>query len=45
MVRGKFQLKITKSVKIKAVSLKFMGKARTEWPEGREFSGASKMKG
>lgn len=37
MVRGKFQMKITKSVKIKAVSLKFMGKARTEWPEGKEF--------
>ena len=35
MVRGKLQMKISKSVKIKAVSLKFMGKARTEWPEGR----------
>ena len=37
MVRGKFQMKISKSVKIKAVSLKFTGKARTEWPEGRQF--------
>jgi len=37
MVRGKLQLKITKSVKIKAVTLKFTGKARTEWPEGRNY--------
>ncbi|GKT95938.1 arrestin domain-containing protein [Colletotrichum tofieldiae] len=34
LLRGKLQLKVTKNVKIKGVSLKLVGKARTEWPEG-----------
>lgn len=35
LLRGKLQLNITKSVKIKAVTIKFTGRARTEWPEGK----------
>ncbi|TVY49228.1 putative arrestin-related trafficking adapter [Lachnellula cervina] len=34
ILRGKLQLVVTKSAKIKAVTLKFTGKARTEWAEG-----------
>ncbi|KAI5457629.1 hypothetical protein BGZ63DRAFT_427668 [Mariannaea sp. PMI_226] len=34
LLRGKLQLRITKNVKIKAVQLKLLGRARTEWPEG-----------
>lgn len=34
LLRGKLQLDVTKNVKIKSVALKFVGKARTEWPEG-----------
>lgn len=34
LLRGKLQLNITKNVKIKAVQLKLLGRARTEWPEG-----------
>lgn len=34
MLRGKLQLNVTKSAKIKAVTVKFTGRARTEWPEG-----------
>lgn len=34
MIRGKLSLNVTKSIKIKAVTLTFCGKARTEWPEG-----------
>ncbi|KAI9051521.1 hypothetical protein LZ554_004567 [Drepanopeziza brunnea f. sp. 'monogermtubi'] len=34
LLRGKLVLNITKNVKIKAVTLKFTGRARTEWPEG-----------
>lgn len=34
MLRGSFHLKVLKSAKIKAVTLKFRGKAETEWPEG-----------
>jgi len=34
LLRGKLQLRITKNVKIKAVQLKLVGRARTEWPEG-----------
>ena len=37
LLRGKLQLNVTKSAKIKAVTLKFTGKARTEWPEGNQF--------
>lgn len=38
MLRGTFHLKVTKSAKIKAVTLKFRGKAETEWPEGESRS-------
>ncbi|TVY47948.1 putative arrestin-related trafficking adapter [Lachnellula occidentalis] len=34
ILRGKLQLVVTKSAKIKSVTLKFTGKARTEWAEG-----------
>ena len=34
ILRGKLQLVVSKSAKIKAVTLKFTGKARTEWAEG-----------
>ncbi|KAL7935774.1 hypothetical protein V8C35DRAFT_261892 [Trichoderma chlorosporum] len=34
LLRGKMQLTISKNVKIKAVQLKLVGRARTEWPEG-----------
>ncbi|KAE9372330.1 hypothetical protein N431DRAFT_457055 [Stipitochalara longipes BDJ] len=34
LLRGKLQLNVTKSAKIKAVTVKFTGKTRTEWPEG-----------
>lgn len=34
MIRGTLVLDVTKSTKIKTVTLTFVGKARTEWPEG-----------
>ena len=34
MLRGSLHLKILKSAKIKAITLKFRGRAETEWPEG-----------
>lgn len=34
MLRGTFHLKVSKSAKIKTVSLNFRGRAETEWPEG-----------
>lgn len=34
MLRGSLNLKITKPTKLKAVTLKFRGKALTKWPEG-----------
>ncbi|KAK3681106.1 hypothetical protein B0T22DRAFT_312219 [Podospora appendiculata] len=34
LLRGKLQLKVSKNVKIKSVTLRLVGKARTEWPEG-----------
>ncbi|KAI1393139.1 uncharacterized protein F4822DRAFT_383656 [Hypoxylon trugodes] len=34
LLRGKLQLKVSKNVKIKSVTLKLHGRARTEWPEG-----------
>lgn len=34
LLRGKLQLNISKNTKIKSVTLKLLGKARTEWPEG-----------
>ena len=41
ILRGKLQLNVTKSVKIKTVTLIFTGKARTEWPEGRLLTSIS----
>ncbi|KAK4975601.1 hypothetical protein LTR66_010955 [Elasticomyces elasticus] len=34
MLRGSLHLKVVKSAKIKAVTLKFKGRALTRWPEG-----------
>ncbi|KAF2767106.1 hypothetical protein EJ03DRAFT_276834 [Teratosphaeria nubilosa] len=34
MLRGSLHMRVTKSAKIKAVSLRFKGKATTKWPEG-----------
>jgi len=34
LLRGKLQLSVSKNVKVKAITLKLTGKARTEWPEG-----------
>lgn len=34
MLRGALSLRISKSAKIKAISLNFRGRAETEWPEG-----------
>lgn len=34
MLRGTLHLRVTKSSKIKAVTLKFKGRAATKWPEG-----------
>ncbi|KAF2009079.1 hypothetical protein BU24DRAFT_359305 [Aaosphaeria arxii CBS 175.79] len=34
MLRGSLQLHVTKPAKIKALTLKFRGKALTKWPEG-----------
>ncbi|KAK0752718.1 hypothetical protein B0T18DRAFT_433745 [Schizothecium vesticola] len=34
LLRGKLQISVSKNVKIKSVTLKLIGKARTEWPEG-----------
>ena len=34
MLRGSLHLRVLKSAKIKAVTLKFRGRAETEWPEG-----------
>ncbi len=34
MLRGTLSLRVSKSAKIKAVSLSFRGRAETEWPEG-----------
>ncbi|MCJ1401206.1 hypothetical protein MMC11_004418 [Xylographa trunciseda] len=34
MLRGSLHLKVLKSAKIKAVTLRFRGRAETEWPEG-----------
>ena len=38
MLRGSFHLKVVKSAKIKAVTLRFRGRAETEWPEGVSWS-------
>lgn len=34
LLRGRLRLNVTKNVKLKAVQLKLLGRARTEWPEG-----------
>jgi hypothetical protein len=34
MLRGQLHLKITKSVKIKKISICFRGQAQTDWPDG-----------
>ncbi|KAH8672511.1 hypothetical protein BGZ60DRAFT_373848 [Tricladium varicosporioides] len=34
ILRGKLQLIVAKSAKIKSVTLRFTGRARTDWPEG-----------
>ena len=34
LLRGRLHLNVTKNVKIKAIQLKLIGRARTEWPEG-----------
>ncbi|KAH8673718.1 hypothetical protein BX600DRAFT_480073 [Xylariales sp. PMI_506] len=34
LIRGKLSLDVTKNVKLKSITLKLSGKARTEWPEG-----------
>jgi arrestin-related trafficking adapter 3/6 len=34
LLRGKLQINVSKNVKIKAIQLKLIGRARTEWPEG-----------
>lgn len=34
MLRGSLHLKVTKTAKIKTVTLKFRGRSETEWPEG-----------
>jgi hypothetical protein len=34
MLRGTLQLRVTKPSKIKAINLKFRGRATTKWPEG-----------
>jgi hypothetical protein len=36
LLRGRLRLTVTKAAKIKAVTLKFTGKAKTEWPEGKQ---------
>jgi hypothetical protein len=36
MLRGALHLKVTKTVKLKTVSLSFKGKATTKWPEGKK---------
>ena len=34
MLRGSLHLRVSKSAKVKAVTLNFRGRAETEWPEG-----------
>jgi hypothetical protein len=37
MLRGSLHLKVTKAAKVKAITLKFRGKATTKWPEGEHI--------
>lgn len=41
MLRGTLILKISKPAKLKAITLKFRGKATTKWPEGTVGSSLS----
>lgn len=34
LLRGKLVLNVNKNIKLKSITLKLVGKARTEWPEG-----------
>ena len=45
MLRGTFHLRVSKSAKIKTITLAFRGRAETEWPEGRSLSRFSSMPG
>ena len=36
MLRGSLLLRVSKSAKIKTVTMKFRGRATTDWPEGRK---------
>ena len=38
MLRGTFHLRVSKSAKIKTITLAFRGRAETEWPEGESPS-------
>lgn len=48
MLRGNFRLRVSKSAKIKTITLAFRGRAETEWPEGqfvlRSLKTAAKLK-
>lgn len=37
LLRGTFLLRVSKSAKIKTISLTFRGRAETEWPEGQSI--------
>lgn len=39
MLRGHLHMRVTKSAKVKAVTLKFKGRALTKWPEGMQARG------
>ena len=43
MLRGTFHLRVSKSAKIKTISLAFRGRAETEWPEGESSSELSNV--
>lgn len=38
MLRGTLHLRVTKPTKVKAITLKFRGKATTKWPEGNIYT-------
>ena len=38
LLRGSFHLRVSKTAKIKTISLAFRGKAETDWPEGKSSS-------
>lgn len=39
MLRGSLIVRIAKATKIKAITLTFRGKGRTEWPDGKQNRG------